>query len=41
MSTTTLNPTKTGAEKLTTSGRLFFLDVGGGRVFTANPTVPT
>jgi len=33
MSTITLNPNKTGAEKSTTSGRLFFLDVGGGRVF--------
>jgi DNA-binding beta-propeller fold protein YncE len=37
MSTITLNPNKTGAEKSTTSGRLFFLDVGGGRVFSANP----
>jgi DNA-binding beta-propeller fold protein YncE len=37
MSTTTLNPIKTGVEKSTTSGRLFFLDVGGGRVFSANP----
>src|SRR5215471_13933658 len=37
MSTITLNSTKTGAEKSTTAGRLFFLDVGGGRVFTANP----
>ena len=37
MSTVTLNPNKTGTEKSTTSGRLFFLDVGGGRVFSANP----
>jgi sugar lactone lactonase YvrE len=37
MSTITLNPNKTGTEKSTTSGRLFFLDVGGGRVFSANP----
>jgi len=37
MSTITVNPTKTGAEKSTTEGRLFFLDVGGGRVFSANP----
>lgn len=37
MSTITLNPTKAGAEKSTTAGRLFFLDVGGGRVLSANP----
>ena len=37
MSTITVNPSKTGAEKSTVSGRLFFLDVGGGRVFSANP----
>ena len=37
MSTITLNPIKSGAGKSATSGRLFFLDVGGGRVFTANP----
>src|SRR5215469_3770269 len=37
MSTITLNPTKTDAEKSTTSGRLFFLDLGGGRVLSANP----
>src|SRR5215469_6479374 len=37
MSTTTLNPAETGAKKSATSGRLFFLDVGGGRVFSANP----
>jgi DNA-binding beta-propeller fold protein YncE len=37
MSTTALNPIETGAKKSTTSGRLFFLDVGGGRVFSANP----
>lgn len=36
MSTTTLNPIKTGANKSTPSGRLFFLDAGGGRVFSAN-----
>jgi hypothetical protein len=27
----------TGADKSTTSGRLFFLDLGGGRVLSANP----
>ena len=37
MSTITVNLSKTGAEKSTASGRLFFLDVGGGRVFSANP----
>jgi DNA-binding beta-propeller fold protein YncE len=37
MSTTALNPIQTAAKKSTTSGRLFFLDVGGGRVFSANP----
>ena len=37
MSTITLNPNKTGAEKAATSGRLFFLDLGGGRVLSANP----
>src|SRR5499427_9565588 len=37
MSTITLNPNKTGAEKSTTSERLFFLDLGGGRVLSANP----
>ena len=37
MSTITVNPNKTGAEKSTTSGRLFFLDLGGGRVLSANP----
>ena len=26
----------TGTNKLKTSGRLFFLDAGGGRVFSAN-----
>jgi len=36
MGTITLKPVKTGAEKSTTSGRLFFLDAGGGRVFSAN-----
>jgi len=36
MSTTTLNPIKTGANKSTPSARLFFLDAGGGRVFSAN-----
>jgi len=37
MSTTTLNATNTGADKSTTSGRLFFLDLGAGRVLSANP----
>ena len=27
----------TGADKSTTSGRLFFLDLGAGRVLSANP----
>jgi DNA-binding beta-propeller fold protein YncE len=36
MSTTTLNPIKIGANKSTPSARLFFLDAGGGRVFSAN-----
>ena len=37
MSTTTLNRIKAAAGKSTTSTRLFFLDAGGGRVFSANP----
>ena len=37
MSTITLNPTKPGAQKSTNSGRLFFLDLGAGRVLSANP----
>ena len=37
MSTITLNPTKTGTDKSIISGRLFFLDLGGGRVLSANP----
>jgi len=37
MSTTTLNRIKAAAGKSTTSARLFFLDAGGGRVFSANP----
>jgi DNA-binding beta-propeller fold protein YncE len=36
MSTTTLNRIKAAAGKSTTSARLFFLDAGGGRVFSAN-----
>jgi len=36
MSTTTLNRIETAATKSTTSARLFFLDAGGGRVFSAN-----
>jgi DNA-binding beta-propeller fold protein YncE len=37
MSTTTLNSIRTGGGKSNTSGRLFFHDVGGGRVLSANP----
>jgi sugar lactone lactonase YvrE len=37
MSTTTSKPIDVETEKSTTFGRLFFLDVGGGRVFSANP----
>ena len=37
MSTTTLNSINAGADKPTTSGRLFFLDLGAGRVLSANP----
>ena len=37
MNTVTLNPLKTGADKSTISGRLFFLDLGAGRVLSANP----
>ena len=37
MSTTTSKPIDVETEKSTTSGRLFFLDVGGGRVLSANP----
>jgi len=36
MSTTTLSRIKTAAGESTTSARLFFLDAGGGRVFSAN-----
>ena len=37
MSTITSTPINAGAAKSTTSGRLFFLDLGGGRVLSANP----
>jgi sugar lactone lactonase YvrE len=37
MSTTTLKPINAEADESTTSGRLFFLDLGGGRVLSANP----
>jgi DNA-binding beta-propeller fold protein YncE len=37
MSTMTLNPINADAEKSATSGRLFFLDLGAGRVLSANP----
>jgi hypothetical protein len=37
MSTTSLKPINAGAEKSTASGRLFFLDLGAGRVLSANP----
>ena len=37
MSTLTSKPINTDADESTTSGRLFFLDVGAGRVLSANP----
>src|SRR6516225_4236829 len=37
MSTITFKPLNTGADKSTTSSRLFFLDCGAGRVLLANP----
>src|SRR5258708_4559103 len=37
MSAITSTPIKAGADKSTPSGRLFFLDIGGGRVLSANP----
>src|ERR1700735_3892682 len=37
MSATTLNSINTSANKTTTSGRLFFLDIGAGRVLSSNP----
>ena len=37
MSTRTLNSINAGVGKSTTGGRLFFLDLGAGRVLTANP----
>ena len=37
MSTITSTTINAGADKSTPSGRLFFLDIGGGRVLTANP----
>ena len=37
ISTTTLNSINQGADESTTSGRLFFLDLGAGRVLSANP----
>ena len=37
MSAITSTPINTGADKSTRSGRLFFLDIGGGRVLSANP----
>ena len=37
MSTITFKPLNTGADKSTTSSRLFFLDCGAGRVLSANP----
>jgi len=36
MSATTSTPINAGADKSTRSGRLFFLDAGGGRIFSAN-----
>ena len=37
MSTITSTTINAGADKSTRSGRLFFLDIGGGRVLSANP----
>src|ERR1700727_2004573 len=37
MSAITSTPINEGADKSTPSGRLFFLDIGGGRVLSANP----
>src|SRR3984957_10101027 len=37
MSTASIKSTKAGADKPATSGRLFFLDLGAGRVLSANP----
>ena len=37
MSAITSTPTSPAADNSTTSGRLFFLDIGGGRVLSANP----
>jgi len=37
MSANTSIPINVGADKSTPSGRLFFLDIGGGRVLSANP----
>jgi DNA-binding beta-propeller fold protein YncE len=37
MSAITSTPVNAGAHKSTPSGRLFFLDIGGGRVLSANP----
>ena len=37
MSSIASTPTNTNANKSTTSGRLFFLDLGAGRVLSANP----
>jgi len=37
MSAITSTPVNAGADKSTPSGQLFFLDIGGGRVLSANP----
>jgi hypothetical protein len=37
MSTTSLKPINAGAGNVTVSGRLFFLDLGAGRVLSVNP----
>ena len=37
MSAITSTPINAGADKSTSSGRLFFLDIGAGRVLSANP----
>ena len=37
MSAITSTPVNAGADKSTPSGRLFFLDIGGGRVLSADP----
>ena len=37
MSSTAFKPRSAGIAARSDSGRLFFLDLGGGRIFSANP----